>query len=298
MKNLFYFFIFPGFLFTAVIGFLLTWVDRKLTARLQWRVGPPWYQSFIDFFKLLGKELIIPKGSSALVFLLSPIAGLTAVTLVSMMLWTAVLFGSSGFPADIIVILYISIIPALSIIMGAFSSGNPLASLGASREMKLMLAYELPFILSVFVPVILSQGVITLNGLVMFQRENPHFLSHISGVLAFLTAIICIQAKLTLVPFDSPEAETEIMAGAYIEYSGPALAVYKLTKAMNFLVMPLFLTIMFLGARLYFLPAIIVVMILLKNTNPRVRIDQAVKFFWGPMTAIAVVAVILAFAGF
>lgn len=298
MKSAFYFLIFPGVLFTAVAGLLLTWVDRKITARLQWRVGPPWYQPFVDFFKLLGKEFIVPKESSVWLFLLAPILGFAAVVVVSMILWAAMLNLLSGFSGDLIVVLYLSTIPALSVIIGGFASKNPMASLGASREVKLLLSYELPFIISVFVPVILSGGVINLGGLLDFQSRNSGFLNHPSAILAFITAIICVQAKLTLIPFDSPEAEAEIMSGAYIEYSGGGLAFYKLTRAMNFFVMPLFLTLLFLGGNIFLLPLIVVVMIVLKNTNPRVRIDQAVKFFWGPMTAIAVLAVILAFTGF
>jgi len=309
MRSIFYFLIFPGVLFTAVVGLLLTWVDRKITARLQWRVGPPWYQPFVDFFKLLGKELIIPKESSKWLFLLAPLLGFAAVTIVSIILWASMLNPSGAVYGDLIVVLYISVIPALSVIIGGFASKNPMASLGASREVKLLLAYELPFIISVFVPVILSGGIINLGGLLDFQGRNSGFLHHPSAILAFITAIICVQAKLTLIPFDSPEAEAEITSGAYIEYSGPGLAFYKLTRAMNFFVMPLFLSILFLdGIRfdsvLSFVAgslkviAIIVVLILIKNTNPRVRIDQAVKFFWGPMAAIAVVAAILAFMGF
>ena len=74
--NIFYFVVFPGFLFTAVVGLLASWVDRKITARLQWRVGPPWYQNFVDFFKLLGKETIVPRGASKISFLASPLIGL------------------------------------------------------------------------------------------------------------------------------------------------------------------------------------------------------------------------------
>ena len=87
MKDIFYFLIFPGFLFTAVIGLFLVWIDRKITARIQWRVGPPWYQPFMDFFKLLGKEMIFPQDSSKIIFLLAPLVGLASVTYGSVIIW-------------------------------------------------------------------------------------------------------------------------------------------------------------------------------------------------------------------
>jgi len=112
-----------------------------------------------------------------------------------------------------------------------------------------------------------------------------------------------MQAKLGLTPFDISEAEQEIMGGVLIEYSGFALAVFKLTKALMLYTMPLLLISLFLGkdVGLLFLilkyVGILVVIILIKNTNPRLRIEQAVKFFWGPVTALAVVAVVLALFG-
>ena len=79
--------VFPGFVFSAVVGLLTTWVDRKVTARVQLRVGPPWYQPFADTFKLLGKEVVVPAGARHTGFLLMPIIGLAAATLASTILW-------------------------------------------------------------------------------------------------------------------------------------------------------------------------------------------------------------------
>ncbi len=170
-----------------------------------------------------------------------------------------------------------------------------------------MLAYELPFIASILVPVILSGGKIKISELLLFQAAGSFFIKHISAAIAFFVALLCVQAKLTFVPFDMPEAETEIMAGAYIEYSGPGLALYRLARAMNFFILPVFLGTVFLGgfrfSGMHFIFSlgklfiIAVLIILIKNTNPRLRIDQAVRFFWGPVTALATVAVLLAFIG-
>ncbi|NIM03388.1 hypothetical protein GTN66_04465 [bacterium] len=306
-KTLFYFIVFPGFLFTALIGLLVSWIDRKVTARVQWRVGPPILQPFYDFVKLLGKETIVPQAGSKFTFLLSPLFGLAAVTIVSTLLWLVMISPEKTFLGDLIVVIYLLAIPSISIIIGGFASGNPLASLGASREMKMVLAYELPFILAIFTPVIKAQGIIKLGDLLQYQWANSIFLNSWSGFIAFVVAIICMQAKLALVPFDIPEAETEIIAGPYIEYSGAPLALHKLTRWMMLFVVPIFLVVVFMGgiifSGLHILWGILkyvlllVLIILIRNTNPRLRIDQAIKFFWGPVTILAVIGVILAFLG-
>jgi len=307
LKAIFYFLIFPGFLFTAVAGLLASWIDRKVTARVQWRVGPPWWQNFADFIKLLGKETIVPQGSSRATFLLAPIFGLAAVTIISTLLWLTMINPASTFIGDLIVVLYLLTIPAIAVIIGGFASRNPLASLGASREMKLILSYELPFILVCLVPVIQAGGTIRLGEILNYQINNGMVLGSLSGPLAFIVAILCMQAKLTLVPFDIPEAEQEIMAGPYIEYSGPTLAVFKLTRQMMLFVVPMFLVVLFLGGITFSgwhilwgilkYVILLVIIVLIRNTNPRVRIDQAVKFFWGPMTLLAILAIVLALLG-
>ena len=299
IRHLFNFIVFPGFLFTAVVGLVASWIDRKVTARVQWRVGPPWYQPFIDLVKLSIKEITVPRGASKLVFFFSPLMGLSAVILASTFIWLAnIELGASGFTGDLIVILYLLTLPAIALILGSSASGNPLASLGASREIKLILAYELPFIIALIVPIIKSSGLLRLTDLIAFQAANGAFVSNVSGVLAILVAIFCMQAKLGLVPFDMGEAETEIMAGAYIEYSGMLLAILKLTKTMMMVALPVFLTTVFWGGfSIWKYVILLVVIILMRNTNPRVRIDHAMRFFWGKMTLIASIAALLATLG-
>lgn len=300
MKILLDYLIFPGFLFTAFVGILASWIDRKVTARVQWRVGPPLLQPLYDIVKLLGKEIIVPQGNK-LIFLSAPVFGMSAVVIVSTLIWKTILDPSATFLGDIIVVLYLLTIPAIAVIIGGFASKNPLASLGASREMKLILAYELPFLLAIIVPIVKS-GSIKLGDILLYQLANGIFLSNPSGVIAFIVTILCMQAKLGLVPFDMSEAETEISAGICIEYSGTPLAIFKLTRYMMLFVMPMFLVTAFMGgiytfAGVFKYVILLVLIILIRNTNPRVRIDQAVKFFWGPMTVLAVIAVVLALSG-
>ncbi|MFH1189269.1 MAG: complex I subunit 1 family protein [Candidatus Omnitrophota bacterium] len=308
LNYIFAFLVFPGFLFSGTMGLLAGWVDRKVTAKLQWRVGPPWYQNFIDLAKLaLYKETLIPRGASTAFFLGMPLLGLAAATLVSTIVLTASGPSGSGFIGDVIVVVYLLLIPPVALMLGAFASANSLASLGASREMKLMVSYELPFILALAAVIMKCGYAIKLQDMISYQRVNGDAFMSWSGCLSFFAMFFCIQAKLGYIPFDMSEAETEIMSGAYIEYSGKALAVFKLTKAILLFVVPvLLITLYFGGIKLSLegifravieYTAILLVMIVVKNTNPRVRIDQAVRFFWGIVTASAAASVIFALIG-
>ena len=294
--------VFPGLLFAAVVGLVTSWIDRKVTARVQMRVGPPFLQPFYDVAKLMIKETCVPAGGSKMLFLSAPLIGLAGVSLASVFLWRALLSMNADFAGDLVVVLYLLTMPALAVVLGAFASRNPLSSLGGSREMKLIVSYELPLVLAVLVPVI-QTGSIQLSGIL----AGPAAVGSLSGILAILVAILCMQAKLTLVPFDAPEAETELSGGAYMEYSGPPLAMFKLTRAMMLFTMPMFLVTLLWGglgtslggavAGILKYVALVVVIVLIRNTSPRVRIDQIMKFFWGPVTAVALAAVLLAFVG-
>jgi NADH-quinone oxidoreductase subunit H len=121
------FLIFPGFLFTSTFGLVVSWIDRKVSARIQWRVGPPFFQPFYDLFKLWQKELIIPKTANGIGFILAPFVGLAATSLLAAMIGVINFNPEYQFVGDAIVILYLMIIPPLAIIWGGFSSGNPLA---------------------------------------------------------------------------------------------------------------------------------------------------------------------------
>ena len=302
MKVLFNYLIFPGFVFSAIVGLMAGWVDRKVSARLQYRVGPPLLQNFWDIIKLFGKETIVPS-QAKLTFLLSPYIGLTSVVLVATLVGRAIAFPLESFVGDLIVAIYFLTIPAIALIIGASSSRNPLASVGASREMKLILAYELPFILSIIVVIIKCGGAIQLGQIIDYQGLYGSTIASYSGALAFVVAIFCMQAKLGYAPFDISEAEQEIMGGVLIEYSGSGLAVFRLMKAILLYTMPLFLAVLFMGKDLspVFLAlkfvGILVIVILIKNTNPRVRIDQALRFLWRIPTVLGIVAVILALFG-
>lgn len=301
LEYAFYFIVFPGFLFTAAAGMLASWFDRKLTARIQWRVGPPLMQPWYDVRKLFLKETVLPSGGNTAVFALAPVIALAAVTLASCMASRSFLRPDTGFAGDMLVVFYLLTLVPVCSILGASASANPLASVGASREMKLVMSYELPLLLSVAVAVIKARS-LSLGEIITFQQSFGSVADSPSGFIAFATALLCLQAKMGLAPFDLAEAEQELAAGSQIEYSGPLLAFWKLGRMMLFVAGPLFVIELFwAGGAPWTLPlkyaATVLLAVLIRNTNPRVRVDQAVKFFWGKMTLLAAVSLALMAAG-
>jgi NADH-quinone oxidoreductase subunit H len=307
--NLFYFLVFPGLLFVAVTGAFLSWFDRKITARVQFRKGPPVLQPFYDFFKLLlVKETILPKQGSPLTFLLAPVFAVFGATMAGVFILLPLFNISTGFRGDILVIFYLLTIPSFSYITGALASGNPLAAVGSSREMKLILSYELTFLL-VIAGIIMKCGQkFDLVTIIQTQQAGSPFIGSVSGVLLFIVAVFCVQAKLAFVPFDMPEAEAEITDGIFIEFSGAAYALIKLSKYIMLLILPSLLVALFMnGFRLngiHILWAIlkilgvVLLITLIRNTNPRIKIKQAISFFMVWMNLIAVIALVLIAFGY
>ncbi len=305
---LFYFLVYPGFLFAAVIGGLLSWFDRKITARVQFRKGPPVLQPFYDFFKLLlVKETILPARGAPGVFLAAPVFAVFGATLAGAFILLPLMGISTGFRGDLIVIFYLLTIPSLTYVIGALASGNPLAAVGGSREMKLIMSYELTFLLVIVGVIIKADQSIDLNQIIRLQQEGTSFIGSASGVLLFIVAIFCLQAKLALVPFDLPEAETEISGGIFIEYSGTPYALVKLSKYMLLFILPAFVAALLMGGfrlegihilwAVLKVVAVVLLLTLIRNTNPRVKIKQAIRFFFIWMNLLAVVAIVLAIFG-
>jgi NADH-quinone oxidoreductase subunit H len=307
--NLFYFLVFPGLLFTATMGAFLSWFDRKVTARVQFRKGPPVLQPFYDFFKLLlVKETILPKYGSPMLFLLAPVFSVFGATMAGVFILLPLFNISAGFRGDLLVIFYLLTIPSFSYIIGSLASGNPLAAVGGSREMKLILSYELTFLL-VIAGVIMKCGQqFDLYNIIQTQQATSPFIGSVSGVLLFIVGIFCIQAKLALVPFDMPEAEAEITEGIFIEYSGAAYALIKLAKYMMLFVLPALLISLLLGGfrldgihilwSILEVLGIVLLITLIRNTNPRIKIKQAVNFFLIWMNLLVVIAIVLIVFGY
>jgi NADH-quinone oxidoreductase subunit H len=307
--NLFYFLVFPGLLFTAIAGAFLSWFDRKISARVQFRKGPPLLQPFYDFFKLLlVKETILPKQGSPLIFLLAPLFAVFGATMAGVFILLPLFNITTGFKGDLLVIFYLLTIPSFSYIIGALASANPLAAVGGSREMKLIMSYEMTFLLVIAGVIMKSGQKFDLYSVIQTQQAATPFIGSISGVILFIVGIFCVQAKLALVPFDMPEAEAEITEGIFIEYSGSAYAMIKLAKYIMFFILPALLVALLMnGFRLDGIHilwavlkvlAVVLIITLIKNTNPRIKIKQAISFFYIWMNLLAVIALVLIAFGY
>ncbi len=295
MTTLFHYLIFPGLLFALVVGMIASWIERKVTARVQWRVGPPMLQPLYDVMKLFIKENIVPEHAHYLTFAAAPLISFVSAGLAATIIGMSIFFPSSGFQGDLIVVAYLLVIPALSLILGAAASANPLASLGASREMKMVLSYELIFWIALIVAWIKTGGLLNLS----LFAVNGAVGASVSGAIAFALMLITMQAKLGRVPFDAAEAETEISGGTYIEYSGPLLGFFKMSQYIMLVAVPALVSIIFLGgASIGKYVILLVLIILAENTNPRLKITQCLRLFWFFLLPVGLIAIILATLGY
>jgi NADH-quinone oxidoreductase subunit H len=303
ITDLFYFIVFPGMVFSVLIGGMLSWSDRKITARVQFRKGPPFLQPFYDIGKLFYKETILPKYGAKFTFLAAPVFALFSACLANVFILLPAFFPETGFKGDLIVIFYLLAIPSLTYIIGALASGNPIGAIGASREMKLIMSYELAFILALAAIVVKTDMSLTISEILAKQQANGAFIGSISGIILFIVILFVIQAKLAFVPFDMSEAEAEIAHGVFIEYSGSAYAIIKMARYVMLFALPSLLITLLLGgfrfegiAILWSLLKLVLVLLLItliRNTNPRVKINQAMRFFFIWMSLFALIAIVL-----
>ena len=294
--------VFPGFLFLSVISLFAEYFDRKLYARLQNRVGPPWFQPLADFIKLLGKEDVVPEEADKRMFDLSPVFALTAVVTAFFYipLWgTQAIFSFNG---DLIVVLYLLTIPTLTFFMGGWYSRSLFSTIGAVRSITQLFAYEIPLFVSVLAPAMLA-NTWSLSEVAAFYDSHPW--AFLINLIGFGVALVALLGKLERVPFDIPEAETEIVAGSFTEYSGRLLAYFRMAIDMETIVGASLLAAVFLpfglglhpifGFILYLIKifAIIAVLALFRTVFARLRIDQMVEFCWKYVAPIAFFQILL-----
>lgn len=315
LLDLGYILIFPGFLFCFLCGMLLCGIERKIVARMQKRVGPPILQPVFDFFKLCGKETIVPAAASRTVFLAAPIIGLAALVVIQLFI---PIFNFTAFSgnADIIVILYLLLIPALAEIFGASATGSPFAGVGLSREMVTIISCELPLVL-----VLLAVGkavgnatgsgvVFSLQAISAYQAENGCLLLRLSMIPAAVAFLLTIPGETGIHPFDTAEAETEICEGMLAEYSGTPLAIFKLSHAIKILTLTSLFVTLFLGGLgtgvlladaliMFFFCVVVVICVvaLIDASTARLKIEQLFKYYWTVVSGLAAISLILAWFG-
>lgn len=289
LTAIFHLLVFPGFLFIIVLALAAQFMDRKLHARLQNRVGPPWFQPLADVIKLLGKERIIPADANRFFFIFMPPVALASViaAIFYIPMWNErALFKFQG---DLVVVIYLLTIPTLALFLGGWHSSSLFAVVGSIRAITQLFAYEIPFLLSLLGPAVLA-GSWSLSEITHFYTYYPGL--WLVNILGFWIALISMLGKLKKVPFDAPEAETEIVAGPLTEYSGSLLAFLRLTMDVEMVVGASLIAAVFLPFGLMVNPIvgffvylfkiafIISLLCLFRTVFARLRIDQMIKFCW------------------
>lgn len=300
--DLFSIIIFPGFFFLTGFGLIAEYIDRKLYARLQNRVGPPWFQPLADIIKLIAKEDIVPDEANKNIFRLMPILALTTTVVASLYI---PMWGSSAlysFNGDVIVVLYLLTIPTLSFFLGGWYSTSLYARIGAVRAITQLFAYEVPLFMSILSAAFLA-NTWSLSEMSAFYQTRP--LLWVCNILGFGVAVISLLGKLEKVPFDIPEAETEIVAGSFTEYSGRLLAFFRLTMDVELVVGSALLAAVFLPFGLsvccwngfiifvFKVLAIVCVLSVLRTVFARLRIDQMIEFCWKILAPLAFLQVVI-----
>jgi NADH-quinone oxidoreductase subunit H len=273
--------VWPGLLTGALCGWFLLWMSRKLIARLQGRQGPPFYQPFFDFWKLVGKKTIIPNGVNRTLFYALPVVNLVSVVLALALL---PLPGSNAFSfeGDLVLLIYLLEVPALMDILAGYVTRSVYAQVGSAREAVLTIAYNLPF-LGALIALALRLKTFQLSSLASAPISA-------ATILAALTLLIALLAQLKVNPFSIPNAEQEIVAGIHVEYNGLPLALFELTHALEMSALVGLIASLFIGPavsvslKLLILLVVSVVVILLINIisagTARLKVQHAFRFYW------------------
>ncbi len=288
----------------APVGMMyMTWLERKVMARIQDRVGPnrvgPYglLQPFADGIKMLTKEDIVPTGADTLCHLMSPIV----IVVPALCLFTLLPFGPglTAAPLTTGLLLFVALgsTSTLALFMGGWSSRSIFPLLGAVRNAAQLIAYEVPFVLTLAaVPMIV--GSLNMQEIVFAQQSSGWFIFTPWGFFAFILLMTAGLAEVNRTPFDLPEAESEIVGGFHTEYSGMKFALWYMAEYLSTLALGCLLTVLFLGGwtgpRIPFLPmpvedvfwtalkvfALVFSMIWIRGTFPRFRVDQLMGFAW------------------
>jgi NADH-quinone oxidoreductase subunit H len=290
--------LFPCGLFTLAGGLVYEWVDRKLIARFQNRIGPRWFQPLADIVKLLAKEEIIPDGVNPGLFITLPVIALAAALTASLYIPMVGIAPSYSFQGDLVVTLYLLSLMTISIGLAGANTNDRFSLIGATRALTQLFSYEAPFLLALLSPAILANSW-------EIKQINAYCMNHIWMIVimpvGFVVAIIGLMGKLELPPFDAPEAETEIVSGSLTEYSGRGLALFRIGRDVELLAGLTLITAFYLGGLsnpiAFILKTILLLLVTagLQSLFARLRIDQTVGLWWriGALLALAQLLVLI-----
>ena len=295
--------IFPGFGFLFLCTMAFDWLDRRIIARFQGRVGPPWFQPLADFIKLLAKEDILPTGADITVATLLPMFSLAAVLTAGMYVPIA---GASKAPfeGDLIVVLFLLSLPSLAYFVAGWVTVGVYSIMGGNRSLLQYFSYEVPFLMAVSSPAILSGSwsitVISARQTIWGLFVQP---------LGFVLATVGLIGKLKRDPLDIPKAKSELVAGPLTEFSGRKLALWHLTMNMQTVVGVFLLVNLFLGgsrttfvavptliAHLIFYLKALGILGLLSTASvlfARLRIDQLANIGWQLLAPLSLLQIVI-----
>jgi len=308
--------IFPGFTFILFFTMFCDWVERKIEARMQNRVGPAVagphgiLQPLADFMKLLTKEDIVPLDAKQILFKVSPIISFSVLVFAMSLL---PIDGSSAIPdasfsGDLIFIMALVTIANFLLFLSGWASSNPYGSIGATRVLTQFLGYDIPLMILALGPAFLA-GSLSIAGIVAGQ-----FLPFIVlAPWAFVLFVITLQAELEKDPFDIPHADSEVVGGLETEYCGGKLAFLHLTRDVQIVFGAALVVELFLGGpygpvffgvpefwyTLWFVLKLLVVVVIseyLTTLFARLRIDQVVTANWKILLPLSLAAFALTVA--
>jgi NADH-quinone oxidoreductase subunit H len=295
LLTLFQILIFPGVLFALLFVMFMVWYERKLLAKMQVRVGPLYAGGFAgilqpvaDFAKLLFKEIIVPREADRLFFVFAPT--LMMALSVSMLALVPLSPTSAIANSNVAVLMMIALLSLspLVVIVAGWASNNKYSMIGGLRALHQMTSYAIPMSLSIL-GVVLMAGSFSLMSIVESQKNSWYILLQPLGAIVFYLAAL---AELERVPFDIPEAETEIVMGWETEYSGINYGIIMTATYVKFYALAVLFTELFLGGWLgpAFIPPqiwtilktflVVTAMMIPRGVYPRFRIDQMLRFGW------------------
>ncbi len=305
LKVALYLLVFPGFLFQSGFSTWLEWLDRKLYARMQNRRGPMYtgwsgmMQPVADIIKLLSKEDITPAHADKGAFAFMPLLSLASVVTAGLYIPVWHLSRFNSFEGDIVVVAYLLAIPSFALFLAGWFSVSPYSLLGGTRVLTQLFAYEVPFFLALLTPAVMA-GSWKLAAIAKYPWTSGNWWVLPVHVIAFCVALLTLQAKLERVPFDIPEAETEVVGGPLTEYSGKKLALFRLQKDILMYVGSALVACVFLGGfggglwlgfvQLVVKTSFVVALLsVVRAACARIRIDQIVTFSWRWLAPASVV---------